>query len=87
MPIIRPISALRNKANEISELCHNEDKPVFITKNGEGDLVVMSLAHFERIENLLELYRKLMDAEALDSMGEQGVTHDEMIARLREKIR
>ena len=87
MPIIRPISALRNKANDISELCHSEDQPVFITKNGEGDLVVMSLAHFERLQNLLELYRKLGEAEALDVKGEQGVTHHEMISRLREKIR
>ena len=37
MPLIRPISHLRNRANEISELCHSEDKPVFVAKNGSGD--------------------------------------------------
>ena len=48
MPTIRPISDLRNKAREISKLCHESGDPVFITKNGEGDLVVMSLAAYER---------------------------------------
>jgi len=42
MPIIRRISDLRNRANEISELCHSQDQPVYITKKGKGDLVVMS---------------------------------------------
>ncbi|MDP4160454.1 MAG: type II toxin-antitoxin system prevent-host-death family antitoxin, partial [Bacillota bacterium] len=39
MPIIKPISDLRNNFNEISEICHKESEPVFITKNGQGDLV------------------------------------------------
>ncbi|MEA1936007.1 MAG: type II toxin-antitoxin system prevent-host-death family antitoxin [Thermodesulfobacteriota bacterium] len=86
MPLIRPISDLRNRANEISELCHSEDQPVFITKNGKGDLVVMSQTHYERLHNLLELYQKLGEAEALDATGEQGITHREMIGRLRAKI-
>ena len=47
MTLIRPISDLRNRANEISKLCHNADQPIFITKNGQGDLVVMSEAHYE----------------------------------------
>ena len=67
MPLIRPISDLRNRANEISEICHTEDQPVFITKKGKGDLVVMSQAHYERIQSLLELYQKLGDAEALNA--------------------
>ena len=41
MPLIRPMSDLRNRANDISELCHKEDQPVFITKNGKGDLISM----------------------------------------------
>ena len=57
MPLIRPISDLRNKAMEISELCHREDQPIFITRNGKGDLVVMSHAHYERLQSLIELYR------------------------------
>jgi prevent-host-death family protein len=63
MPIIKPISDLRNKANILSELVHNNDEPIFITKNGEGDMVLMSLAHYAKIERRLALksspWRKL----------------------------
>ncbi len=45
MPIIRPVSDLRNNFNEISELCHAGNEPVFITRQGKGDMVVMSHAH------------------------------------------
>ena len=87
MPLIRPISDLRNRSNEISELCHLEDEPVFITKKGKGDLVVMSQAHYEQIQSLLELYYNLGEAEALDASGEKGKTHREIMKRLRTKIR
>ncbi len=86
MPIIKSISDLRNRANEISELCHREDQPVYITKKGKGDLVVMSQAHYERLLSLLELYQKLGDAEALDADGEKGITHREMMQRLKAII-
>ena len=87
MPLIRPISDLRNRAIEISEICHREDQPVFITRNGKGDLVVMSFAHYERMQSMLELYRKLGEAEALDASGERGISHDELFERLKEKIK
>lgn len=86
MPVIRSISDLRNRANEISALCHGEDQPVFITKNGQGDLVVMSQAHYEKLQSLLQLYQKLGEAEALDATGEKGITHAEMMKRLKAKI-
>ena len=86
MPLIRPISDLRNHAHEISDLCHKEGQPVFITKNGKGDMVVMSQAHYEQLHDLLELYKKLGEAEALDALGERGITHHEMMQRLRAKI-
>ena len=86
MTLIRPISDLRNRTNEISEICHNSDQPIFITKNGQGDLVVMSQAHYERLHNLLELYQKLGEAEALSAAGQKGITHREMMNRLRQKI-
>ncbi len=86
MPIIKPISDLRNKANQISELCHRQNQPVYITKNGKGDLVVMSQAHYEGILGLLELYQKLGDAEVLDAAGDKGITHREMMRRLRDSI-
>jgi prevent-host-death family protein len=86
MPLIRPISDLRNRAMEISELCHEEDQPVFITRNGKGDMVVMSHAYFERLQSIIELYKKLGEAEVLDASGEQGISHSKMMKKLREKI-
>ena len=87
MPLIRPISDLRNHAVEISDLCHNEDQPVFITKNGKGDMVVMSQTHYERLLNQLELYQKLGEAESLDAAGEKGITHQELMKKLSKRIK
>ena len=56
MPAIRPSSDLRNKYNEISEFCHKYREPVYITKNGQGDLAVMSIEVLERIAARQELY-------------------------------
>lgn len=86
MPLIRPISDLINSVDEISELCHSENQPIFITKNGRGDLVVMSQAYYERLQSLLNLYQKLGEAEILDAAGEQGISHREMMNRLRERL-
>ncbi|CAB1065154.1 YefM protein (antitoxin to YoeB) [Olavius sp. associated proteobacterium Delta 1] len=87
MPFIRPISDLRNRAVEISNLCHSEDQPVFITRNGIGDMVVMSQAHYERLESLIELYQKLGEAEVLDASGKRGITHEKLMKKLRDKIK
>lgn len=57
MPKIRPSSDLRNHYNEISDFCHTFSEPVYLTKNGKGDLAVMSIETFERIAGKLELYR------------------------------
>jgi len=83
MPTIRPISDLRNKANEISRLCHRSGEPVFITKNGEDDLVVMSVAAWERERARLELYRLLDEAEGDLKAGDRGITVLAMRKRLR----
>ena len=50
------------------------------------DMVVMSQAHYERFQHLLELYYKLGEAESLDASGEQGITHEKLMKKLREKI-
>jgi prevent-host-death family protein len=60
---IRPITDLRN-TNEISEICHKTQEPIFITKNGYGDLVVMSIETYERQLALVDIYKKLAEAEA-----------------------
>ena len=87
MPVIRPISDLRNRALEISELCHTEEQPVFITRNGKGDMVVMSQAHYERMQSLIELYQKLGEAEVLDAAGEEGISHTDMMNTLKSLIK
>ncbi len=78
MPKIRPISDLRNKSQEISRICHETGEPVFITKNGEGDLVVLSLAAYERDQARLELYRLLDEAEADVRAGDRGISTSKM---------
>ncbi|MEW5986366.1 MAG: type II toxin-antitoxin system prevent-host-death family antitoxin [Chloroflexota bacterium] len=86
MHAIRPMSDLRNHTSEILELVHTENQPVFITRNGYGDLVVMSLAHYDQLLSQLQLYQKLGEAEALDAAGEEGITHEEMMAALRAEV-
>ncbi len=86
MPIIRPISDLRNNFNVISEICHKEGEPVFITKNGQGDLVVMSLAMYEKQKSLLELYQKLGEAEIESASGAKTISHAGMMKKLKEKV-
>ena len=59
MPIIRPSSDLRNNYNEISTICHQTNSPVYITKNGAGDLAVMSIELYEFITDKYKLYKEL----------------------------
>lgn len=59
MPIIRPSSDLRNNYNEISTICHQTKSPVYITKNGVGDLAVMSIELYEFLTNKYMLYKEL----------------------------
>ena len=73
MPSIRPSSDLRNNYNEISKFCHEHNEPVYITKNGQGDLAVMSIDTFERLAGKYELY-KLLD-EGIDAMKGAGNSH------------
>lgn len=87
MPNIRPISDLRNSANEISELCHREREPVFITKNGVGDLVVMSIETYEQEQALLDLYGKLSEAEGEIANGAKGDDFFRFARKLRTSVR
>ena len=86
MPVIRPISDLRNRFTAISKECHENGEPVFLTKNGQGDLVVMSIDEYERMQGRLELYAKLEEAETESRNSADSVSHDEMMARLRERL-
>ena len=59
MPIIRPSSDLRNNYNEISTICHRTKSPVYITKNGTGDLAIMSIELYEHLTEKYMLYKEL----------------------------
>ena len=61
MPTIKSSAELRNRYNEISSFCHQYDEPVFITKNGKGDLAVMSIEAYERLLGRFELYGLLQE--------------------------
>ncbi len=76
MPIIRPVSDLRNKTPEIEEICIKEQQPVFITKNGSGHLVVMSQQLFEQQRALIDLYEKLDEAEEQSHAGKRRPFRD-----------
>ena len=87
MPLIKSISDLRNRANEISALAHESDEPIFITKNGEGDLVVMSLAQYSKLQLKLELFGKLSAAQAQRASGDKGRPLSKVMKDLRKRIR
>lgn len=86
MPIIKPISDLRNKSNEISELAKNSNEPIFITKNGEGDLVVMSMAYYKRLQLKLDLLSKLSIAQNQKAEGDKGKTLKQVMTDIRNSI-
>lgn len=62
MPQILPIKELRN-TTEISRLCHEKNEPIFITKNGYGDMVLMSIETYERDLARLDLLSKIAEGE------------------------
>ena len=80
--IIKSSTALRNDYGSISDLAHDEAEPIYITKNGEGDLVVMSIEAFEQREEALKLRAKLESAEAARLSGLPTYTLEESRKRL-----
>ena len=72
MPHIIPIKDLKN-TSEISDLCHKTDEPIYITKNGYGDMVIMSMEIFESSMRQLSMYR---DIEISEKQIENGQTKD-----------
>ncbi len=86
MPIIKPISDLRNKSNEISKLVHMSNEPIYITKNGEGDMVLMSMEYFSKLELKLELLSKLSVAQTQKASGDKGRTLNQVMSNIRGKI-
>ena len=86
MPNIRPISDLRNNANEISDFCRRTREPVYIIRNGSGDMVVLSIEEYERQQALIDLYGKLAVAEQEIAAGSEGEDFLTAARQLRERI-
>jgi len=87
MPTIKPISDLRNRANEISELARQSDAPIFITRNGEGEMVVMSMAHYSKLQMKIDLFSKLAVAQSQRAAGDRGRSLSAVTKDLRARIR
>ena len=86
MPSIRPISDLRNSANEISDFCRQTREPVYITRNGTGDMVVISMEEYERQQALIDLYGKLAIAEQEIASGAEGEDFLTFAERMRGSL-
>ena len=75
---IRPSASIRQNYNEIAELCRKTAEPVYLTKNGEGDLVVMDIVSFTRREKMLKLREELLAVEEDRQAGRVGCSLDEL---------
>lgn len=79
---IKPSAAIRQGYNEVSALCKRTKEPVYLTKNGEGDLVVMDIEAFRQREKMLELREKLVRVEEERLVGQMGGSPDDLAAYL-----
>lgn len=84
MPQIRPVSDLRNHFADISKIVHETAEPVFLTKNGYGDMVVMSYEAYEKLQFESEVYFKLKEAEIQAKQTNQRFSHKEVFDGLKQ---
>lgn len=88
MPIIiKPSAAIRQNYNEIAALCRSTQSPVFLTKNGEGDLVVMDIETFNRREAALQLCKDLSRIEDMRSNGIKDIPAEEVSQKMRAAVK
>lgn len=83
--IIKASATLRNDYTTISNLAKSTKEPIYITKNGEGDMVLMSIEAFEKREQVLQLRAKVLQAEQERINGEVTISVTEARRRLRER--
>lgn len=83
---IRPSASIRQNYNEIADLCRDSQGPVYLTRNGEGDLVVMDIETFSRREKMLDLREQLLSVEEDRVAGSKEYTIDELDKILDEVI-
>lgn len=86
MKMIRPVSDLRNNFADISKTVHETAQPVFLTKNGYGDMVVMSMEAFESLQFESEVYSKLQAAEREADLTDKRYSSKEVLQAMREAI-
>ena len=84
---IRPSAAIRQNYNEIADMCRKTAEPIFLTKNGEGDLVVMDIETYNRREKMLKLREELLAVEEDRMRGSKGYSVEEVTAMMRNAIR
>lgn len=84
---IKPSAAIRKNYNEISVLCKTTKEPVFLTKNGEGDLVVMDIATFSQRESMLRLREQLVAVEEDRLTGKKGYSIGEVDEVMKKAIK
>ncbi len=87
MKKIRPVSDLRNNFSDISKIVHETQEPVFLTKNGYGDMVVMSIEAYERRQFESEIYYNLKEAELEAKSTSKRYAHKEVFSGLRSRLK
>ena len=86
MKMIRPVSDLRNNFADISKTVHETAQPVFLTKNGYGDMVVLSMEAFENLQFESEVYFKLQEAEREAEMTDKRYSSKEVLQAMKSAI-
>lgn len=86
MNMIRPVSDLRNNFADISKTVHETAKPVFLTKNGYGDMVILSMEAFENLQFESEVYFKLQEAEREAELTDQRYSSKEVLKAMKATI-
>lgn len=83
---IKPSAAIRQNYNAVAQLCRDTGEPVYLTKNGEGDLVVMDVDSFARRESMLSLRERLLAVEEARAAGVADLSLDEACSRARNNV-
>ena len=86
MDFIRPVSDLRNNFADISKTVHETAQPVFLTKNGYGDMVVMSMEAFEKLQFESEVYFKLKEAEREAKLTDKRFSSKDVLKAMKDAI-
>ena len=86
-PVIKPSSELRKNYNNVAEICRTNKVPVFLTLNGEGDMVLMDIETYGRREENLATAERLMSAEMARLVGTQGYSVDQFKEKMQQAIK